>query len=256
MKKKVLFVVLAVAVMLTACGGKSGSREMEEGTSPEQEAGTSKEIEEEESSQEMEKAAEPEAEKEESEGSGKQEEAPEDKFVKGIITDTGWESEYLGMRYTLPEGMYMATEEAINDMMGLGEEALSESFSEQQLKYAKMRTVYEMMSTDATGANNVVLTVEKLPLNNMKAEVYVQSLKMQLGKVTTISYTITGDDETVSIAGKDFIKVSTQIDSEDAPLRQDYYVRVFEGRAICAVVTYSDETLELAETILNAFNEY
>ncbi len=269
MKKKVLLAVLAAALMLTACGGKSESGQREEGTSSKQEAGTSKETESEEETElevenvkseepSPEKKAELQAEKEEneSEGNENQEEAAEDNFVKGIVTDTGWESEFLGMRYTLLEGMYMATEEALNEMMGLGVEVLSGDFSEQQLKYAQMRTVYEMMSTDATGANNVVLTIEKLPLKNMETEVYVQSLKTQLGKVTTIPYTITGDDETVSIAGKDFIKVNTQIGSGDDAKKQDYYASVHEGRAICIIVTYSDETSEVAESILNAFTEY
>ena len=249
MKKKALFAVLAAAVMLPACSGKPGS-EMDSGNpsgaqeSPAAEgAGTDA-------------LPETETEADNEEGEEEPEAGIGDGYVKGTVTDTGWESEYLGMRYIMPEGMLMATEEELNQVMGLGAEILSGDINELQMEYARMRTVYEMMSTDATGATNVVLTVEKLLFSNMDAEQYVQSLEQGLKKMSAISYTVLSDDETVEIAGMDYIKVSVQAQSGDVAVNQDYYVRVADGRAVSFVITSQEETAQQAEAVLNAFTAY
>lgn len=119
-----------------------------------------------------------------------------------------------------------------------------------------MRTVYEMMSTDPTGNTNVVVTVEKLPFSNMNGEQYVQSFEQGLAKMSTFSYTVLSDDETVEIAGKDYIKVSVQAEYGGISKNQDYYVCVTDGRAVCFVLTYLDETARQAEALLSGFTVY
>lgn len=145
MKRKVLFMTLAMAVVLTACGGnadKAAGSNADANVSEEAGAAADDGAESTDTADDVQAAtadeagvgaadAEAGAEAEE-EGGG---EAAAGKYAKGSVSETGWESEFFGLRYTAPEGMGMSTEEELNDLMGLGQEVLSDDFSELQLKY-------------------------------------------------------------------------------------------------------------------------
>lgn len=261
MKKKVLFMTLAAAVVLTACGGntETESADVETAVTEETDVETKdEEVEEpdetDEDEAEPEEAVEPEEEeKEEAEEAA--EEAAGD-FVKGTITENGWESEWLGLRYTTPEGMTMSTDEELNEMMGLGEEMLSEDFSELQLEYAKMASVYEMMSVDDLGITNVVVTAEKMLVSSMDAEAYADAIRQGLESVSQIDYTISEENEDVTIGGLDFIKVSSVADYSGVSMYQDYYISIIGDRAVSIAVTYVDQSADLAEQVVNAFEAY
>lgn len=268
MKRKVLFMTLAMAVVLTACGGnadKAASSNADANVS--EDAGTAADDGAESTDDAAEStdaaddvqaatadeagvgAADTEAEAEEEGG----EEAAAGKYAKGSVSETGWESEFFGLRYTAPEGMGMSTEEELNDLMGLGQEVLSDDFSELQLKYAELTSVYEMMSVADDQTTNVVVTVEKL-MGKMDASQYVSALEQGLSQVSAISYTLISDDETVKIGNGDYIKVSYQAESSGVSMYQDYYVRVVDDRAIALTLTYIDESAR--DNVLNAFTAY
>lgn len=268
MKRKVLFMTLAMTVVLTACGGnadKAASSNADATVS--EDAGTAADDGAESTDDGAEStdtaddvqaatadeagvgAADTEAEAEEEGG----EEAAAGKYAKGSVSETGWESEFFGLRYTAPEGMGMSTEEELNELMGLGQEVLSDDFSELQLKYAELTSVYEMMSVADDQTTNVVVTVEKL-MGKMDASQYVSALEQGLSQVSAISYTLISDDETVKIGNGDYIKVSYQAESSGVSMYQDYYVRVVDDRAIALTLTYIDESAR--DNVLNAFTAY
>ncbi len=251
MKKKVLFLTLATAVVLTACGGKSEG----EGSAP----AADETIAEVEAEVEAEAEAEIEAEVETEEAAA-QEEAPAQEasgdYMKGTTSESGWESEYLGLRYTAPEGMTMSTDEELNQMMGLGEDILSEDFSELQLEYAKMNSVYEMMSVDELGTTNVVLTSEKLPSSGMDANAYVDAVRQGLSSVSEIQYTISEEVEAVPVGGIDFVKVACNANYSGVSMYQDYYIAIINDRAVSIALTYIDETADMAQQVINSFEAY
>ena len=167
MKKKLVVLCMAVSLMLTACGSKVEVQEptMEAESEPVVETDAEETV-----SQAEEVTMEV-----ETETQAPEEESASD-FVKGKVTNTGWESEWLGMRYVMADGMVMSTEEELNAMMGISQEMLSEEFSELQLKYAELNTVYEMMCTAADQASNVNVTLEKLPIK-IDIDTYVDLIK-------------------------------------------------------------------------------
>lgn len=223
MKKKVLALALATAVLLTACGGQETANE-----APVEEA-TEEVVEE-------------------------AEETASD-YTKGISSETGYESEWLGIRFTAPEGAAMLTEEELNEMMGLGQEVLSEDFSDLQLQYAEMSTVSEMMCTAAEGTPNVVMSVEKMMADATAAD-YAEVLAQTLGQVTTMTYTIDSSDEVVTIGGKDFVKVAASVEYEGVSMKQNYYVMVQGDRAVSIALTFTPETEDAAEAMMNGFEAY
>lgn len=266
MKRKVLFMTLAMAVVLTACGGnadKAASSNADANVSEDADTAaddgaesTDDAAESTDAADDVQAATADEAgigaadTEAEAEGDG---EAASGKYAKGGVSETGWESEFFGLRYTAPEGMGMSTEEELNELMGLGQEVLSDDFSELQLKYAELTSVYEMMSVADDQTTNVVVTVEKL-MGKMDASQYVSALEQGLSQVSAISYTLISDDETVKIGNGDYIKVSYQAESSGVSMYQDYYVRVVDDRAIALTLTYIDESAR--DNVLNAFTAY
>jgi len=276
MKRKVLLMALAMTVVLTACGG-NGDKEASSNTEANvsEDAGTedtdategdvaeedtdagedaaAEDAAGEDAAAEDGEAAGEDAEAEDAdaaEGSG---EAAAGEYAKGTVTETGWESEYFGLRYTAPEGMSMSTEEELDELMGLGQEVLSDDFSELQLKYAELTSVYEMMSVADDQTTNVVVTVEKMA-GKMDASQYAEALEQGLSQVSAIQYTLVSDDETVKIGNEDYIKASYEAESSGVSMYQDYYIRVVGDRAIAVTLTYLDESAR--DNVLNAFAAY
>ena len=251
MKRKVLFMTLAMAVVLTACGGnadKEASSNTETNVSEDAGAADDGAAEDGAADDDTQTADETQAAADEAgagaaeteaetESGGDDTAAAAGKYVKGTVTETGWESEFFGLRYTAPEGMGMSTEEELNDLMGLGQEVLSEDFSELQLKYAELTSVYEMMS-----------------VGKMDAAQYAKAIEQGLSQVTAINYTLISDDETVKIGGADYLKVSYEAESGGVSMYQDYYIAVVDNRAISLTLTYVDESAR--DNVLNAFTAY
>lgn len=252
MKRKVLFMALAMTVVLTACGGNADKEASNStGADVTEDAGTEDTDAAEDAGTENADAAGEDLTAEDAEAEGSEDAAAATgKYEKGTVTETGWESEFFGLRYTLPEGMVMSTEEELNEMMGLGQEVLSEDFSELQLKYAELTSVYEMMSVADDQTTNVVVTVEKL-MAKMDVSSYIDALEQGLAKVSTISYTLVSDDETVKIGNSDFVKVSYQAETSGVSMYQDYYVTIVDDRAMALTLTYVDESAR--DNVLNAF---
>ena len=157
MKKKLLIVLLTSVMALSACGRSPGARILENiasSVSDEVKSGKTK--------------ASPEEEPDESQvadeagGAQTAQEPGSGEYERGTVTQDAWESEFWNLRFTPPQGLSMLGEEELNSMMGLGEEMLSQNFSEKQVEYAQMMNVYEMMSSNLTGDANVVVTTEKL----------------------------------------------------------------------------------------------
>ena len=176
-------------------------------------------------------------------------------YVRGITTDTGWESEFWGLRYTAPEGLYMMNEEGLNMMMGLSQDALSDSYDERQLEYMKLTSVYEMMSTTQAGDANVVITAEKLMMKNLKSEDYADAVRSQLDTLYGSQYTLKEGEETAEIGGENYCVIRYSVDSTPS-YYQDCYVRVKDDRAISMIITYQDATEETAASILEGFGVY
>ena len=259
MKRKVLFMTLAMAVVLTACGGnadKEASSNTETNVSEDAGAADDGAAEDGAADDDTQTADETQAAAADEAGAGAAEtEAETESGGDDTAAAAGKyvKSEFFGLRYTAPEGMGMSTEEELNDLMGLGQEVLSEDFSELQLKYAELTSVYEMMSVADDQTTNIVVTVEKL-MGKMDAAQYAKALEQGLSQVTAINYTLISDDETVKIGGADYLKVSYEAESSGVSMYQDYYIAVVDNRAISLTLTYVDESAR--DNVLNAFTAY
>jgi len=175
-------------------------------------------------------------------------------YTKGTLTDTSFESRFLNLRFDLPDGFIMATEEDMAELMNIGAETFG--IESEAVDYALISTVYEMMATAPLGAPNVILIAEKLVFRNMTEEQYLNALKAQLSEVPGVDYTFPGDTESVVIAGETYSKLVTELSAHGQTMYQDYIFRRLGDRMIGFIVTFTAETREDMKALMSNFRTY
>lgn len=278
MKKRIGIAVIAIALLLSGCTvpmpmeileqiARSGNRDSAaESPSPETESrpeeGATKLKEKRDSDKQVLVVHGGESEEDSGEGrrtgsaveSGDDESGEADSaYVKGVTTDNGWESEYWNLRFTAPEGVFMLSDEGMEALMGIGEDIISENYSEKQREYLEMTSLYEMLGTNAEGDANVAVTVEKLMVRGMDTEDYKKAALLHLRMMQEPAYEILDDSGTAEIAGETFAMVKTRVDS-GGEYFQDYYFRVSGDRALIITITYAEATSEQAAALLGGFD--
>lgn len=186
---------------------------------------------------------------EEKDDFGQEEEAADDGYVRGEITETTYESEWIGLRYELPSGFTMSSEEDMDAILQAGGEIIYEDKADDIVDYAKMVMVYEMMAQDRYG-DVITLFVEKTQFD---IDTYVAAIKMQMGNVDEMDIRM-DDGETVEIGGVEFEKYSLTLGYGGMEVKEDYYLKKKDDRMICMLIGYSDD--EAAERIMSGFSPY
>lgn len=174
-------------------------------------------------------------------------------YEKGQYTDTGYESEFLGFRYTTPDGYTLASEEELVSMMGITLDAMGDDVTEAQKKYAELATVFEMMVSDPTGGCNMNMTIDK---QVMSVDKYVATLREQVKSISSMDIEINDAEEDVTIAGTTYRKLTASASMYGITMNQEYYVAKVGDRMVSMAVTYLDGMEDGKDTILNGFAAY
>ena len=174
-------------------------------------------------------------------------------YTRGSFTDIGYESEFVGFRYTTPEGFTLADEEELASMMGITLEAMGDDATEAQKKYAELTTVYEMMVTDATGACNMNMTMDK---QVMAVDKYVDLFKEQAEAFTTMEVVLNDGEENVEIAGTTYKKLSATVSAYGMSMNQEYYIAKVGDRMVSMAVTYIDGMEDAKDVLMSGFAAY
>jgi len=249
MKKRVLAVMLvAFSVFMTACG----SSENQDVESVAEESTIQEEVVVE--AEESEEVSVEEVVEEVSEEEVSAEEVQENKgsYYPGVYTETGYESEYLGFRYTTPEGCTLASEEEMQQAFSEGQELLSEDFNEIQLAYADIVSINEMMVTDSTGIVNANITLEKTVVD---IDTYVEAFKSQVANLSGMNVEIVNEED-AELAGAAYKKLTAEVEAEGFAMLQEYYLRKQDDRVIAIVVTWMEGLESQKENLLSGFAAY
>lgn len=76
-----------------------------------------------------------------------------DKYVRGTVENGVYESEYLGIKYTLPEGFTFASEGELRRIMGIGE-----AVTGYDIDFDELQECYEFLASDELGNNIQLIT--------------------------------------------------------------------------------------------------
>lgn len=182
-----------------------------------------------------------------------QETIKEEKYHKGTITKTGWESKFIGLRYTNPEGMRMATEEELDAKNILERGTSSIVFDQSEIGYAELTTEYEMVSSTDDKSIITGVCVERM-IEKVDIFQFIEEFKSLIYRNPFVNYTLISDDETMKIGNEDYIMVSYMIESNNVFRYQDSYFRVVGDRVIMISFNYNDERER--DNVLNAFTAY
>ncbi len=256
MRKRTMLAVLFASMLLTACAGNKEEvtvlkavNESAEGSAENEAAGAENSAENEAAGAEngiKKETVEPERVEHSDTGNP-------GSYEKGTVTENGWESRWLGIRYSAPEKATMVTEEELDEIMVLGQEVLFEDFDRLELEYTKIPMVYEMMCIGEDGVTTVMITVERLPIS-ADAETYFTSFKEQLKETSSMTYKVINNDGVTLIGDKEFQVLKCLVSYNGIELYQDYYVMIVGERVVNLVVTYKEE--DGIEEILKGFTVY
>ena len=184
----------------------------------------------------------------------------EDTYAKGIITEEGFESEWMGLRFTKPATVVMATQEEMDAVMLNGLRAMYGEEAEAMFDYADLTTVNEMQATWLAGSPVVQVVVEKMPTAGWTAEAYLATMManvMATSETSGIVYTMEGDTYAKELAGQEFTGLTVSADiGAGAPVYQDYLVKEKDGRMIMVAFTYVEAMEAYLQEALDAFSAY
>lgn len=183
-----------------------------------------------------------------------------DTYVKGTITETGFESEWIGLRFTKPATVIMATQEEMDAMMLQGLQTMYGEQAAEAFDYATMTSVNEMQATWLAGYPVVQVVVEKMPVAGYTETDYLSAVVANLNATSATSgwvYTFDENLYSVEIAGQEYIGLATAVDAGvGVSIYQDYLVKEKDGRMILIAFTYIDAMESYVQEALDAFSEY
>ena len=175
-------------------------------------------------------------------------------YEKGVLTENTFESAYIGVRYTASGDYVMATEAETLTLMGIGAETAG--IDSKTLDYALLTTVYEMMVSTPSGIPNLSVMVEKLPMQNITVEQYLGILKEQLSSVSSMKYDLSGEIDSVSIAGQTYSRFIAHVEMSGIEMQQYYIFRKTDDRIIGFIGTCTPDTTDALDALLNSFEAY
>lgn len=145
----------------------------------------------------------------------------------GTITDHVYENEFLGLRFTAPDDVSITQEEDV------------------------------LLAAYWPGDGMIAQMVKEPPTEDYAtaeeyAAVIISDLKMlaSLG----MNYVIEGDLSLADIAEREYIHVSSSIETEEGKLYQDYYIREQDGNLYVLMMFYDEEHKEEKQEVLDAFS--
>ena len=176
-------------------------------------------------------------------------ETPAASYAPGTLSETGFDSEYLGLSFRIPEGsdFVMSTKEELDAQVDAEMKKQGVDMEEAGDMYT-----YEMMAVSLEDGANAIVSTERVPLGNITPALYLSTV----GKSLEASGYTLGDVETVQLAGRDFAKLSTTMSAGGADTIQDYYSTKQDDRIVSIIVTYASGTEDKIESLLAAFAPY
>jgi hypothetical protein len=177
-------------------------------------------------------------------------------YEKGILTETTYESEYLNLRFELPDGYTMGIEAIVNELAEFDDEIIYQDAGNTLVDFSKANLVYEMFAATPDIYPSVYLMVEKLPSKDTTVKQYLDSLEKQFTGGEDLGYTIESKRGTNVVAGQSYTRMNLEINYVGIEVLQYFLTRKIDDRAVSFIITYEKGTEAEADKLLSAFSVY
>lgn len=179
-------------------------------------------------------------------------EEPPAEYVPGERTDTSYTNTVLGLQFTLPTDMVMASDDEINQMMQASVDMMYEDpeTGEMVIDYTQLTTVYEMVAVNISDGSNIIVMSEKLPLSGMTEEQYITAMEQQMAQTTmTIDF---GEPGTTTVGGIDFTSLDYTVEANGTQTMQSMLLKKVGDRMYALTLSYYAP--ESRDTLLSCFS--
>lgn len=160
-------------------------------------------------------------------------------YKKGTVTESKFTSEWMGIRYTLP-----------NDMTMLSEETIASGSKD------NIQVEMQAYLTDAPSTKNIGMLAEDISKDtSMDENKYIELTKTQMEKaIPGITFSEQGKR---TIAGQEFYELpysyTKDVDGTQTTITQTFLCKKIEDRMVCITLTYPDQ--ETIDHLLSGFSE-
>lgn len=150
-------------------------------------------------------------------------------YTPGTLTETTYESPWLGIRFTAPEGTLLS---------------------------APTDAGCEMICQDESQTCNVMVLVEDLPSGFQIVDTYIKQFAEEITSATEPAYKLLSDNEEVRIGASTFRSVSFSASYNGTELYQTYFLHFTNNKLASIVITYTDESIDTAGALISGFQAY
>lgn len=177
-------------------------------------------------------------------------------YEKGILTETSFESEFIGIRFDLPDEMIMSTQAEMDEMTQENISPFNKENSELILDYTSAPIVYEMATAGKEGTPVILISVTKLQLSRMTETQFLDNIKKDLKLIENLDYQIEDEYTELEFAGETVQVLTATISVSGMEIQQQYLVRKKGNRMITFMLTWLKEDPESAQYLLDQFKPY
>ena len=170
-------------------------------------------------------------------------------YTPGVLSDTGFSSEWLGFDFTLAEGMEISDASELGQTIPDDAKYTDEATGEELIDWSKVDITYEMMATvTETGGNAVVMT-ERVD-EDVNINKYVELIKNGFSSDEEISATYSALTS-ANIAGEKYTRFDYVMSIYGIEIEQTMFIRKMGDRMISICITATDDTE--VDTFLSCF---
>ena len=176
------------------------------------------------------------------------------KMSRGVWQDNLFTSEYTGLKYKLPSGWNIGTDEEIAEMMSVSLSVMTEAGMPFTQEMLNLTTIYDMVVQDPSTGASVMILYENLAMSiggtKCTEDDYLDIIQKQFEEVG-LGYTF-GSKGTQTISGSTYKGIDASVTMYGVEMEQSYYVRKLDKYMIAIIVT-STSLSDDVPTLLKSF---
>ena len=165
------------------------------------------------------------------------EESKKDEYAVGSISGDTWTNESLGISFTLPSDMRIATDEELQSVLQSGAAAISPDATDNVLDYINKTSIYELYAIGSDGGSVQVLFEKASSL--ISEERYLESVQSGLKSLYDFEFTEIG---TIDVGGKEFYGFAGGVQANGTGVYQLYACKRVGERMGCIILTSLSES--------------